>query len=441
LSGMVNSRILKVAFSSLTVVVLTLVSLIMYVNNIELDIHGIVLSVDSISLPFILNIGIVGIAAIISSYEYLRLYDGKNIKLPYYFFLLLFVTSMMIIPMLRNWLVFIFFWEVMTLMSYLLVIYDYKDAKILSIGRNYFILMHVFSTSCLLLLFMLVNYFSGTYDFTYYSEFSTVLLCLGLIGFGIKAGLFPLHFWLPQVHPIAPSPISALLSGSMVKLGIYGLARLLVLLRTDIPSWFFYALTLMALFNVIIAFIMYPLQKDIKRLFAWSTIDNIGWIMFLVAILALNIEHAETIIGLYVLSHGLAKASVFILSGGMIYVYGTRNLNEVKGMVHSCKSLALLFVAAILALEGVPPFSLFLCKHDVVLNLLHINMPLAIFMLVNWVLVFVIFLAMIHEYLFAEGKPEILRPLPCTISYTALALIIASTLAYPLLLVLMGVKP
>ena len=441
MSRIANSRVVKVVLSTLAVAVLTLASLIMYVNDIKLDFHGIVLHVDTISLPFILNIGIVGIAAIISSYEYLRLYDGRNIKLPYYFFLLLFVTSMMVVPMLRNWLAFIFFWEVMTLMSYLLVIYDYKDAKILNIGRNYFILMHIFSTSCLLLLFMMVNRLSGTYNFTYYSEFSTILLILGLIGFGIKAGLFPLHFWLPQVHPIAPSPISALLSGSMVKLGIYGLARLLVLLKTEIPSWFFYALTLMALINVIMAFIMYPLQKDIKRLFAWSTIDNIGWIMLLVAILTLNIKHAEIIIGLYVLSHGLAKASVFILSGGMIYVYGTRNLIEVKGMVHSCKSLALLFVAAILALEGVPPFSLFLCKHDVVLNLLHVNMPLAIFMLVNWVLVFVIFLAIIHEYLFAEGKPKILRSLPRTISYTALTLVIASTLAYPLLLALIGVKP
>ncbi|RLG78322.1 MAG: hypothetical protein DRO14_01015 [Thermoprotei archaeon] len=381
-------KIMKISLYSLIVLSLLMITFTMYFHKITVSIGGLIFHIDNLSLPFIINAGLIGIAALVSSYKYMQLYEERTLKLPYLTLLFIFILTMMIIPMVRNWITFIFFWEVMTLLSYFLVIHDYKDSTVLNIGRNYFIIMHVLSTSALLLMFMFIRHSVGTYDFTYYSKLSDILLTLSLIGFGTKAGLFPLHFWLPQTHPVAPSPVSALLSGSMVKLGIYGLIRLITLMESSTPSWFSSLIFALAIMNIILAFIMYPLQKDVKKLFAWTTIGNIGWIMFMVASYAFGLENAVSIIGFYVLSHGLAKASVFILSGGVLYVYGTKDLNKVKGMIHSNKSLALLLSASILGLEGVPPSSLFLCKHDVVLKLLQVNLGLGIAVLINWVLDF-----------------------------------------------------
>lgn len=432
-------KVIKASVASFIIAALTITALYMFIHRMEFDVFGIKISIDTLSLPFIINAGLIGIACLVASTRYIELYELKGVRIPYYSLVGLFVVTMMLIPMVRNWIVFIFLWEVMTLISYFLITYDYKDEEILKVGRNYFITMHVFSTTPLLLLFMLIRHATNTYSFDHIQhELFEFILILALIGFGTKAGLFPFHFWLPQAHPAAPSPVSALLSGSMVKLGIYGIARVLSLSVISIPEWFVWTTVTLSVLSIMLAFLMYPIQKDVKRLFAWSTIDNIGWMTFIVVSYMIGLEEAEILLGLYVLSHGVAKASVFILSGGLIYSYGTKKLEEIKGLVHTNKSLVYLLILAIFALEGVPPFSLFLSKHDVVLKTLAYNFWLGLFLLISWCLVFIIFLTIIHDYFLAEGAPKPIRPLPKSIFYSTLFLVILSIISYPLLLVILG---
>jgi len=382
-------------------------------------------SLDRISVLFALNVAILGIAALIASVKYMKIYTFKP-RISYYPTLITFIVAMLLIPAVQDWLSFLFLWEIMTLTSYFLIIYDWPEENVKRAGWKYFVTMHLFDTSPLMLAITLYYASHGTFDFGPITGYSTAIVALFLLGFAAKAGLFPLHFWLPDAHPAAPSPVSALMSGAMVELGIYGSIRVLDAVNWSVPTWIAWLIGAMAVFSMLAAILTYPHQTDVKRLFAWSTIDNIGWMYLFILAGLLGVTGVEKGVSYYVLAHGLAKGAAFLATGALLYVFGTRNLEDMKGMINADQTTAGLLIASIFALEGVPPFNLFLSKIDVIKTLFHVSGWLALFTILEWVVAFIIFLRVIHAYAISEGKPELKRKLPVSIAFAVILLLVLS---------------
>ncbi|AHF80871.1 complex I subunit 5 family protein [Thermococcus paralvinellae] len=386
------------------------------------------LTLDKVSLLFALNVGILGLAAIVASLKYMDIYEFKP-KIPYYPTLLVFIISMLLIPMVRDWFSFLFLWEVMTLASYFLIIYDYPEESAKKAGWKYFVTMHLFDTTPLIFAIVLYYAVTGTFNFTQFTQYKDIIVFLMFFGFATKCGLFPMHFWLPDAHPAAPSPVSAILSGAMVELGVYGTIRILDLVDWRVSSWVIYAIGLMAMLSMVSAILSYPLQDDVKRLFAWSTIDNMGWMFLLIFAGLLGITGVEKDISYYVVAHGLAKAAAFISAGALLYVFGTKSLSKMKGFMNSDAFTAGLFAASIFALEGVPPFNLFFNKLNIIKTLLEVSQGLAIFVAVEWVIAFIIFLKIFHAYVISEGEPEVKRKLPASLAFSIVVLLVLSLIS------------
>jgi len=383
-------------------------------------------SVDSMSVMFILNVAILGLAAIIASLKYMNIYEFKP-KIPYYPTLIVFILSMLLIPMVRDWLIFLFLWETMTFSSYFLIIYDWLEKRVRKTGWKYFVTMHIFCTLPLVLGVSLYYIANGSFAFAPLSgAYATAVVALFLLGFAAKAGLFPLHFWLPDAHPSAPSPVSALMSGAMVELGLYGSIRILQAVNWSVSGWVIWLIGAMAVLSMLAAIFSYGIQDDVKSLFAWSTIDNMGWMYLLLLAGLLGVGGVEKNIGYYVLAHGLAKGAAFITTGALLYVFGTRSLSKMKGMINTDQLSAGLMIASIFALEGVPPFNLFLNKLNVIKTLLTVKPVLAYFVAIEWVVAFILFLRVIHRYVISEGEPEPKRKLAGSITLAVVILLVLS---------------
>ncbi len=372
-------------------------------------------------------------AALIFSHKYIKLYIEKKIRIPYYFTILLFVFTMQVIPLVRNWVAFLFLWEIMTLASYFLILYDHKDMKAVKASTKYFIIMHIFSTVPIFAVLAFTMALTGTFAFTAFEQFTTPIVLLATLGFVAKCGIFPLYFWLPEAHPVAPSPVSALLSGAMVKLGLYGIFVVLSLAKWQVEAWLMVIFAIMAAVSIFIAVFSYSAQKDLKTLFAWSTIDNMGW-MFIILLTGMSgIGNVKYILEDYVINHGLAKGAAFLVTGMVIYVFNTKKFKELTGVVRKYSLVGWLIIFSMFALEGVPPFGLFISKMNVVTNLYQVSPFLSVLLALSWILAFLAFLTVIHKFFLAEGEPEIKREVPLSMTFPIIALIMGAIFVRPLL--------
>lgn len=398
----------------------------------SLTILGIELSSAGISFAFIFNITVVAVAALIFSHRYLEHYTEKNIKIPYYFTILLFIFLMQMIPLVRNWVVFLLLWELMTIASYFLILYDHKDMKAIKAGTKYFILMHIFSAVPLLAACAFIMASTGTFAFSAFEQFATPIVLFAVLGFGVKASFFPLYFWLPEAHPVAPSPVSALLSGAMVKLGLYGIFVMLSFANWQVAEWLMIIFGIVAFGSIAIAVFSYSAQKDLKTLFAWSTIDNIGW-MFIILITGIyGVGNVGIILEDYVINHGLAKGAAFLVAGMVIYTFNTRKFEELVGVVRKYALVGWIIILAMFALEGVPPFGLFISKMNVLISLYQVSPVLGIMLAVSWILAFLAFLTFIHKFFLSAGELEIKRKVPLSMAFPVLALLMGAILVGPL---------
>ena len=379
--------------------------------------HGAVLTVGSqLPIPFslgcdylsflvILNTCIVGALALVSSYDYLDIYGGRG-YVPYYFCMLVFTYSIALLALVRDWFWFLFLFEIMTLASYFLVCYEYFEREARRIAWNYFVMMHILCSTFLIAGVALIYASTGgaTGFNVSLTKFCLPVAILYLIAFATKSGLFPLHFWLPDAHPVAPSPASALLSGCMVEIGVYGYYRILTQL-SFIDARIGWLLLAAAFLSTLTGVASYVRQEDMKRLFAWSTIDNMGWMYIILAIPILLGRpsmlggQVAPLLGLYVLLHGLAKAAAFISSGGVIYSFGTKNIRELRGAYEVSRPVIGSLIASMFALEGVPPFGFFWAKLNVVKLCFAFNAVLGTAYVLLWCLAFIAFLRFIHVML------------------------------------------
>lgn len=336
----------------------------------------LMINCDKLSAFFILVINFTVLSGFIYSIGYLEPYIKKKpahwIKLHYLAFVWLH-ASMVTVPLLRNGISFLIAWEVMTLSSFVLVIFDYEERRTISSGINYLIQMHV-GMLFILAAFIISGKGSGTISFDSLSGWfaghsNWPVFLLFFIGFGLKAGFFLLHTWLPDAHPAAPSHVSGIMSGVMIKLGIYGIIRVVTYLQSDLAAIGASVMIISGitgLFGVMMAI----LQHDVKKLLAYHSIENIGIIGLGIGLGIYGTALDNPIISvagfagalLHTLNHSLFKSLLFYSAGSAISKVHTRNVEKMGGLMRYMPLTAWAFLIGSVAIAGLPPFNGFISE-------------------------------------------------------------------------------
>ncbi len=332
------------------------------------------LRLDNLTAIFAMLLGFVSVGISIYAAGYFRKGEGTApglLCLEYHVFL----ASMLMVLLADDAYAFMVAWECMALSSFFLVTTDNRHAEIRRAGYLYLLIAHLGAIS-ILLSFGVMTSGSGDYSFAgmraqeLSPTWASAAYLLALVGFGAKAGLLPVHVWLPEAHPAAPSPVSAMMSGVMLKTAIYGLLRVSFdLLGSPLWWWGVVALAVglaTALFGVLYS----TVQNDMKRLLAYSSIENIGLIA--VGIGLTLIFHAYRMEGLaalaltavfyHCLSHAGFKSLLFLATGSVLHATRERSLGKLGGLIHRMPWVAWLALVGVVASTGLPPLSGFVSE-------------------------------------------------------------------------------
>lgn len=367
-------------------------------------------------------------------------YMDHDTRIPLYYALLLTLVGGMIgVVFAGDFFTLFILWETMSISSYVLVAFRRDEAEPIEAGIKYLLLSAVGST--LILFTMSVLYgITGTLNLYEIGSVITTILAasppatsaiynlllfalVGLvIGFGVKAAIAPLSTWLPDAHPAAPSGISAMLSGVVIMTGAYAIIRLLVLFFDPyVFTYYGVVLSWFALFTMIYGNFMALTQKDLKRLLAFSTIVNVGFIIFGFAIammpLTLWIPTTTTVESAllfsvtgslaHIFSHMLAKGMLFLIAGIFLHQIGTRDLDKLQGIGRRMPFVMLCFTIAALSLAGVPPLVGFWSKFYIIWGSIIAQTYLAtVIMVLMSAFSVAYYLRMIQILIFAEPSPE-----------------------------------
>jgi len=333
------------------------------------------ITIDLLSAFFILIVNFTVITGAVFAIEYMRMYNEKkraDLSLHFFsFFWLLF--SMLMVCMFHNMIAFLVAWEIMSVASFVLVIFEYEKPEVIKAGINYLVQMHI---GALLLIVACILVYNATGQYTwdaltayFYDHKNIPLFLLFFIGFGIKAGFVPFHTWLPHAHPAAPTHISGIMSGVMIKMGIYGILRILLHVQSDLLAIGIIILVISAISgiagvgNAII-------QHDLKKLLAYHSIENIGIIGIGIGVGLIGVATNNDLIAilgfgggiLHVLNHSLFKSLLFYSTGSVYLNTHTREIDKLGGLIKKMPHTAILFLVASIAICGLPPFNGFVSE-------------------------------------------------------------------------------
>jgi hydrogenase-4 component B len=346
--------------------------------------HGaFCVEVDSLSAFFLLPVlGLSALAAVYGS-DYMYAYrNEKSLGGPWFFFNA-FVAGMLLVVIARTAFLFLVAWEVMSVAAYFLVTFGHEKAEVRKAGWVYLIATHL-GVAFLFLAFVLLGKNAGSLEFEAFRRMpalaagsSGLIFVLALVGFGAKAGLVPFHVWLPEAHPAAPSHVSALMSGVMIKMGLYGMLRVVTFLGPPAPWW---GLTLagLGLLTGLVGVALALYQRDVKRVLAYSSIENMGLIS-----LALGVGLWGWASGLYVVAvlgttagllhvwnHALMKGLMFFAVGSVLHGTGTKDMEKLGGLMKRMPWTASVMMVGAVAISALPPLNGFVSEWLMYLGLL-----------------------------------------------------------------------
>jgi hydrogenase-4 component B len=287
----------------------------------------------------------------------------------------LFLASMGFVLLADDAYAFMLAWETMALSSYFLVTTQHRIPEIRKAGFLYLLIAHLGAIAILLSFGVLQG---GSWHFTFDAMraahldplWAAIAFGLALTGFGAKAGLVPLHVWLPEAHPAAPSPVSALMSGVMLKTALYGMIRVSFDLLGEPVWWWGLAPLALGLFSALYGVVFAAAQTDMKRLLAYSSIENVG-ILFTGLGLAIVFTGADmraaaalTLIAVmyHAMNHAFMKSLLFLGTGAVLHATGERNLGHLGGLIHRMPWVAWLTLVGALAIAGLPPLNGFVSE-------------------------------------------------------------------------------
>lgn len=296
-----------------------------------------------------------------------------------WFFFNLLVASMLLLLCSANAVVFLMAWEIMSVAAFFLIIHRDEIATTRIAGWRFLVASHI-GTAGLFLLFIMLASGAGSLEFSeFYSanldtSAASAIFFLALFGFGVKVGLFPLHVWLPDSYTFADAHVSAILSAAMSKMGFYGLIRVLMFLRVYSESWG-WVLLLSGLFTGLFALITGLAQLDLKRVIAYSSMENAGIILMALGAAVLAVVWKQPLIAflaftgalLHIFNHSVCKGLLFFGAGAIFWGMGTRKLELMGGLAKKMPFTAIAFGLASAAIAGLPPFNSFVSEFVIFL--------------------------------------------------------------------------
>ncbi len=339
----------------------------------DLPLH---LRLDALSAYFLILLGGASFGISLYAAGYFKTMQGQSLALlclEYH----LFLASMALVLIADDAYLFMVAWETMALSSYFLVVTDHAIPDIRRAGFLYLLIAHV-GAMAILLNFGVMQAGHGISAYTFDAMrgvhlsalWSSIAFLLALFGFGAKAGMLPMHVWLPEAHPAAPSPVSALMSGVMLKMAIYGILRVTFdLLGTQLWWWGVLLLglgLLTALFGVMFA----AVQGDMKRLLAYSSIENIGLMLTGIGLtMIFHVYGKNTLAALsltatlyHSINHAFFKSLLFIGTGSILHATGVRNMGQLGGLIRYMPWVSVLMLVGVLAISGLPPLNGFVSE-------------------------------------------------------------------------------
>ncbi len=332
---------------------------------------------DPLGAFFGLIVSLLGLALSVYSLGYARgFYGRKNIGVLGAFFNVL-LLAMTLVFLASNAFFFLIAWEIMALTAYCLVNFEHEQKETRNAGVLFFIMSHI-GTGCLILGFLSLVQVSGGYGFDGFHALGDkmspgkrdAVFLLFLIGFGVKAGIVPLHIWLPAAHPVAPSNVSALMSGVLIKTGIYGMTRVFFDFLGTPPNWWGVTVLTIGTVSAVLGVLYALMEHDLKRLLAYHSIENIGIILMGLgaSLMFLHSGHSALaalalIAGLYhTINHASFKALLFLGAGAVLHATHTRNMEEMGGLARRMRWTALFFLVGAAAISALPPLNGFVSE-------------------------------------------------------------------------------
>ena len=340
---------------------------------------------DPLAAWFILIIDFTFITGALYGARYMAVYqdEGPRLSLHWISYLLA-QASLILVCVVQNSLVFLMVWEVMALSTFILVIFDGRKEKTIKAGINYLIQSHV-AVLFLTIAFIWVYTVQDSTGFDAIHQFavgqkpvsSLILMMLFFVGFGFKSGFVPFHTWLPHAHPAAPSHVSGMMSGVLIKIGIYGILRMILLIDVNYSA-IGYIILLISILTGVYGVMLAIVQHNLKRLLAYHSIENIGIIGIGIGLGCIGLGNGNTLLAslgfagalLHTLNHSLFKSVLFYSAGNIYQAYHTMNIERFGGIIRKMPQTAVLFLVAAVAICGLPPFNGFVSEFILYLGLL-----------------------------------------------------------------------
>jgi len=331
-------------------------------------------SIDYLSAYFLLIVGVVGVATSIYAYGYSREYDHCRLPLMaglYNAFLL----SMVLVLTANHVIGFIIAWEVMSLVSFFLVNHEHEKSVNNRAAYIYIVMTHI-GTVFIIIAFLLLSLGAGSMDFSQLRGYlvsetlRNIIFISVLIGFGTKAGMIPFHIWLPRAHPAAPSHISALMSGVMLKTAIYGMCRFFLEFLGIGPIWWGTLILVLAIITAVIGVLYAVIEHDLKRLLAYSSVENIGIILVGIGAGMVFMSSNQPILAgvafsaalYHAFNHALFKSLYFMGAGAVMQATHTKNMEQLGGLIKRMPYTAVFCLVSSVAIASLPPLNGFVSE-------------------------------------------------------------------------------
>lgn len=332
---------------------------------------------DPLSAYFNLTLSMLAIAVSIFSLDYLRpMETNRNIGVMAFFYNIL-LLSLTLVFTAANAFFFLVAWEIMAIAAFCLVAFEHEKPEARRAAMIFLVMSHA-GTGLLLAGFLTLAAQAGTVDFAGLHLVASTLSPFGqgtvfllfFLGFGVKAGIVPLHIWLPDAHPVAPSNISALMSGIVIKTGIYGMARVFFDFYGPAPLWTGTLVLAVGVVTALVGVLCALMEHDLKRLLAYHSIENIGIIVmgFGAALMFRGLGYpalaAMALVAalFHTMNHAMFKGLLFLAAGAVVQATGTRNMEKMGGLVRTMPATALFFLVGAVAISGLPPLNGFVSE-------------------------------------------------------------------------------
>jgi hydrogenase-4 component B len=335
------------------------------------------LRLDALGAFFVLVVSLLGVAVSLYSLGYARGFEGRKSVAALGALCNLLLLAVTLVFVAGNAFLFLMAWEVMALAAFLLVCFEDEKAEARQAGVLFFVMSHI-GTGCLILGFLLLFQASGNYGFDGFHALGDkmtpgrrdAVFLLFLIGFGVKAGIVPLHIWLPAAHPVAPSNVSALMSGVLIKTGIYGMTRAFFDFLGTPPNWWGVTVLTLGTVSAVLGVLYALMEHDLKRLLAYHSIENIGIILMGLGASLMFLHSGHPMLAslalmaalYHTMNHALFKALLFLGAGAVVQAAHTRNMEDMGGLAKRMRWTAFFFLVGAVAISALPPLNGFVSE-------------------------------------------------------------------------------